>query len=323
MKKNYIIKCFVIEPTSDLQNIFRKLIIEHHFIIDKGWENGPHIKLRGTLSLSDLESVKEKINKHIDKSLTEFDEKLFLHKYTKIADQLGKGPETLFPLIKSKVLVEEEEHIFENKLDDTLFKEINYIFDSYFCNDYFKKTTIYEVIEEILKFSNQLSLYERSGSKDAYNCHLSHFISFHHNLSDKDKYIIEQKFQKDFNNDLKKGVFNVDSTPTLLTINLVHFFNKIKELVEQKKLDFFMPYNKDILKRKLPHASKIHKETFSEKNIHYFLYNEVIIVNRWITNALYKKLLLLGLRNIDRFYLNYVISNLYFSENELKKSIEA
>ena len=79
-----------------------------------------------------------------------------------------------------------------------------------------------------------------------------------------------------------------------------------------------MPYKRKHIDEKMKHASKRHKVTFTEENMNrYFLYDEVLIANRWVMNALYKKLLLLGLSNTDRFYMNYVISRLTYPEYAL------
>lgn len=79
-----------------------------------------------------------------------------------------------------------------------------------------------------------------------------------------------------------------------------------------------MPYNRSYVNEKLRNASERNKITFAEDNIKKYLFNDVLIVNRWVVNALYSKLLLMNFSNFDRFYLNYFISRIEYPLSELE-----
>jgi hypothetical protein len=311
---NYSIKCFAVEPSEKLKNTIIKLVSDYKFMVDKGWENGYHLHLRGTLDEETLPLVVNELKEGVSDSVIHYDENEFTQRYKSTARILRKS-DPFNPIYKGKVTVNAEASIFEKDIEDELFRETNHIFDSYYCSSYFNDNSLYPVIEEMMKFHKMLELYEspESTEKSAYNCHLSHYIAFIHRLNKQDKERIEKQFQLNYERDLKEGLFDFDLSPSLLTENLMNFFHKIRPLIKSKELNFYMPFKRKHIDEKVKHASKRHKVTFSEENMNrYFLYDEVLIANRWIMNALYKKLLLLRLTNTDRFYMNYVVSRLTY-----------
>ncbi|MYL39810.1 hypothetical protein [Halobacillus litoralis] len=316
--ENYSIKCFVVDPSEGLRSTITKLITNHNFIVDKGWENGYHLHLRGELDVTTLQPFVSELEKGVSESLTNYDDSEFIHKYESTARILDSS-KPFNPIHKDKVIVNIENSIFSKDLEDNLFRQTNHIFDSYYCNEYFKENSLYQVIEEVMKFHSSLEEYEERGYLDglAYNCHLSHYIAFINRLNTKEKERVEREFRRKYEKDFEEGLLNFNLGQTPLTKDLMEFFHQIRPLVRKKELNFYMPFRREQLNQKLESASQRHKATFSEDNTHYFLYNDVVIANRWVTNALYKKLLLLGLSNLDRFYMNYVISRLTYPEREL------
>ncbi|TFJ90255.1 hypothetical protein [Lentibacillus salicampi] len=302
----------------NLKNTIMELITDYTFIVDKGWENGYHIHLRGPLDDESLQKIIIELEKGVSDSIIKFDETEFIRRYKSISEILENKTDPFKPILKGKVTVDIENSIFENEMENELFRESNHMFDLYYCRSYFNKNSLYAVIEDIMKFHNMLEAYEEPGSTDAYNCHLSHYIAFNHRLNKQSKESIEKHFKIQFEKELEAGLFEFDLSPTTLTKDLMNFFHKIRPLVKSRQLNFYMPYDRKFIDKKINYGSKRHQETFSKDNMHNHLYNDVLIANRWITNALYKKLLLLGLSNTDRFYMNYVISRLTYSEDELR-----
>jgi hypothetical protein len=319
MMKNYSIKCFVAEPSENLKNTIIKLVSDYTFMVDKGWENGYHLHLRGALDEETLPAVIQELEEGVSDSVTHFNEHEFTQTYQSTAKILRRS-DPFNPIYKGKVTVHAEASIFEKEIEDELFRETNHIFDSYYCRSYFQEQPLYQVIEEAMKFHKILEPYEspEAPEESAYNCHLSHYIAFTHRLNKQDKESVEQQFKTRYERDLKKGLYDFDLSPTDLTVNLSEFFHKIRPLVKSKELNFYMPFKRKHIDEKMKHASKRHQATFTVENMNrYFLYDEVLIANRWVMNALYKKLLLLGLSNIDRFYMNYVVSRLTYPEYAL------
>lgn len=316
----YSIKCFVVEPSEGLKATLTKLVTEQEFMIDRGWENGYHLHLRGPLDDESLPAVLNELKNGISDSLTEYDETVFRKKYESTAKILNRS-NPFNPIFKGTVKAVIENSIFEQELEDELFRKSNHIFDSYYCEQYFKKNSIYDVIEEALKFHSQLEAYETPGTTNIkskpYNCHLSHYIAFTNKLNPQDKESIEKQFKLRFERDLKEGLLDFNLSPTTLTHDLIDFSHKIRPLIRNKQLNFYMPLKRKLMDELLPYASKRHQVTFSEENMRNHIYDEVLIANRWMTNALYKKLLLLGISNLERFYLNYVISRLVYPVEEL------
>lgn len=317
--QNYSIKCFVVEPSKKFKKTITKLISHYTFIVDKGWENGYHLHLRGALCKETLPKVVNELEEGISDSIINYDENEFIQRYKSTAKILRRS-NPFNPILKGKVMVNVEESIFEKDIEDELFRETNHIFDSYYCNSYFDDNSLYSVIEEIMKFHKILEAYEapESVDKSAYNCHLSHYIAFIHRLNKQDKEYIENQFKLKYKSDQENGFFDFDLSPTDLTENLTKLFHKMRLHVQNRELNFYMPFKRKHIDEKLEFSSKRHQATFTEENMRlYFLYDEVIIANRWVMNALYKKLLLLGLSNIDRFYMNYAISRLTYPEYTL------
>ncbi|MED4129122.1 hypothetical protein [Shouchella miscanthi] len=318
--EHYSIKCYVVEPSQELKATIKKLIKNYNFMIDKGWENGYHLHLRGTISRSDLSWMLKELKEGVNGSLTSFDEAEFSRNYQSTATIL-RNAHPFNPIFKNEVIVKEEVLIFNEELEDELFKESNKIFDHYFSEHYFEENALHPIIAEIMKFHHKMKEYEQPETyvveHQAYNCHLSHYVAFINRLNDQDKELVENDFQRRFESDSKEGLLHFDLSPTALTENLLGFFYKLRPLIERKDLNFYMPFDRSHIDEKIEYASKRHQVTFAKENMHLYLYNEVLIANRWVTNALYKKLLLLGLTNMDRFYMNYVIARLNFSEKEL------
>lgn len=316
----YKIRCFVYEPSNKLLTAISNLIFTHHFIIDRSWENGHHIVLRGVLNPRYLSEIATHLERGVKESILEYNEDEFIEKYRSINNLLNKNEEALKTIIKGQVIVEQEEKIFDNAMVDSLFMQINSILDRYFFKFYFKSNSLYKVIEEMWTFHRELEKYEKYGSTDAYNCHLSHYIAFIHKLDEDNKKNIEKKFNEKFLEDYAVGKFNFNTSESRLTNDLIGFYRTIIPLVKEKRLNFYMPYDRNFIENNMEYASSRHQETFSEENIENHLYNDVLIVNRWVTNALYKKILLMKLTNLDRFYMNYSISRLVYPEYELKDS---
>lgn len=313
---NYSIKCYVVEPSEKLKKTIKSLVIDQKFIVDKGWENGYHIHLRGTLEEDALENAVSMLKEGVNESVTEFDVNAFVTQYKKVAE-IVETSSAFEPIIKGDVTVKVENKIFEKPIEDELFREMNYIFDSYFYDNYFKENELYGVLQEAMKFHSIMEEYEVPGSTQAYKCHLSHYVAFTNRLNEEERSTIETQYKEKYERDVKDGLIDFDLTPSTLTENLLKFFHKIRPLVRSKELDFYMPFTREDIDQNIQYATKRHQRTFAKENMHTHLYNEVLIANRWMTNALYKKLLLLGLGNLDRIYMNYVVSRLTYPEYEL------
>lgn len=314
---NYIIKCFVKTPSFELLDTINQLVQEHKFNIEKGWKNGYHLLLRGRLQDELLNVISIKLSEGIKNSENEYSDEDFIQKYEPVNHLLKKGENFLTPIVKGKVIFEKVENFFNNDLEDELFLEVNNIFDRYFFDCYFKDNDLYKIIEEIWSFHTHLQMYVKEDSPNAYNCHLSHYIAFIHKLSTTDKEKIEYQFNQKFMKDGANRQFDFKIITTELTEELLKFYFRIRPLVKEQKLNFYMPYDQAYVDRKIKVASSRHKVTFAKDNMEKNIYNDVLIANRWVNNVLYTKMLLLNFNNIDRFYMNYLISRLIYPSFEL------
>ena len=250
------------EPSVNLKDTISKLIIEHKFIVDKGWKNGYHIHLRGSLDDETLNVIVSEIKEGISDSLTQYKDTEFIKKYEPVAKVLNTS-NPFKPIFKGEVIVNMEDSIYENDIEDTLFREANHIFDLYFCRKYFNENSLYQVIEETMKFHNMLEADEEPESTDAlaYNCHLSHYVAFINRLNEQDKESIEEKFKLKFEEDLEEGLLEFNLSATALTEDLMNFHRKISSLVKSKQLNFYMPFTREHLDEKLKFASQRHQQT--------------------------------------------------------------
>jgi hypothetical protein len=247
---NYSIKCYVVEPSEKLKQTITNLVNNHKFIVDKGWENGYHIHLRGALEEETLENTVSKLKEGVNESVTEFDVNDFVTQYEKIAEVIETSS-AFEPILKGNVTFKVENLIFEKPFEDELYLEMNYIFDSYFCDKYFKENDFYGVLQEAMKFHLKMEEYEIPGSTHAYNCHLSHYVAFTHGLNEEDRATVDTRFKAKYESDLKEGLLDFDLTPSTLTENLLKFFHKIRPLVSSKELNFYTPFNRDIIDKKI------------------------------------------------------------------------
>lgn len=313
----YIIKCFVKEPSAELKEVLKELVLGDLFTIEKGWENGHHLVLKGLLNENTLDSYILKLENAIKSSNFIYSKELFRNEYRIINKLLYPNKSCLSEIFQGEVKYKKVEYFLNNDDEDKLFIQINNIFDTYYYENYFSSNDIYKLIEEAWKFHSFLQKYVNNGLFDAFNCHLSHYIAFQTKLVIEDSNKINEIFHNKYQQGLLEGRFNFNKHPSQLTKNLEPFYNNTKRMVISKKINFFSPYDLSYLEEKIKYASKSHQRTFSEKYIHEFLYNDVLITNRWFTNCLYAKMLLLNFSNLDRFFMNYVISRNEYSHEEL------
>lgn len=307
----YSIKCYVLHPSEELKHQCMELIERHHFIIDKGWENGHHIHLRGKLTEEQVLDYKSKLKKAVNNSISQYDKAAFKKQYTPIMNVLQKEEHSLISIHQNELEVLSESVLFENELYDQLFRKVNHIFDSYFKNSYFHDYSLYDLMGEMSLYHQTLKQFENTEG-DAYKCHLSHYIGFLNGLSEENRLKIKRAFDNRFDDDFAKETVDFPTKSTELIEQLFCFIKDIHDLVDKKQLDFYAPSNREKTLQNIHQFSKRHQLTHSKRNVETFLYNPVIISNRWVMNALYKKMLLLNIKNLDRFYLNYVFARQAF-----------
>lgn len=318
------IKIYVNEnyDNDNLINFLKKLILsEDRLSIKKGWENGYHISLLGDVYTSDIKMITEVLENEIISNPSElYDEDIFKKKYRNVA-LLERKSEKLETIIQNKVVVLNNEHKFDNIEQFYLYLQTHKVFDRFYAHNYWEKNDVVKVSQDIFEFTNSLRELKIELSNgvlisNGFISHLSHFLGFMSSLSPSDKRKVFNAFKNKSKHDLKTISKDYKSG---LTKGLNGIYNIVSMYIEDNKLNFFSPGNKDSYLKNINEASIYHKATFRDSNILELISKDpVLCTNRWVLNVLYEKLVLLNIKPIEKFYMNYLISLFRFKEEDLR-----
>ncbi|WP_066265356.1 hypothetical protein [Heyndrickxia acidicola] len=323
----YEIKCYINEGkynTAVIENV-KHLIKNYNLFLKKSWENGYHISLYGFLDNEKFRSISEKLSKVI-KSFPSpiYDDKEFKLKYYPVAKLLRKT-EALHPIYQNTVCTTkiEDHYIFQNQKQLEVYSAIHNIFDEYYLDRYFKKNDIVSITKDLLTFIKTLPeriLQDKPLMvSNGYISHLSHFIGFLHSLKQEERERIRNEFNIRRDKDLLKLKQN-DTSKTNKTFihNLTTIHRLISNLIEQGFIDFYSPNTLEDVKEKLEFASERHKQVHLESsNKNLIIKDNVLCTNRWILNVLYEKLVLLEIKPLDKFYMNFLLSSVRFTDTQI------
>ncbi|WP_308642175.1 hypothetical protein [Paenibacillus nuruki] len=182
---------------------------------------------------------------------------------------------------------------------------------------------IENIIEDMYPFIDKLPYtilnQEKNLISNGYISHNSHFIGFLNSLKQEQRSTITDQFEQRRSKYIHQFFEKKLENKSLFHQDLEAIFLKITKLVEEKALTFLSPKKVEDITAKLPQYSKKHAEIFgSAELLNQTLYDPVLCTNKWILNVLYEKLVILQIRPIDKFYMNYFLSRLIFEQSSLE-----
>lgn len=298
---------------------------ENNLSLKQSWENGYHICLFGLLEKERAEKIKNQLTllqQNSPKATYDVDE--FKRKYEKVA-RLTHQQAGLEPVFQNTVqlTLKSGYDLFENKEQLSLYLYIHHIFDRYFVSRYFRENDILDIMIQVYPFVVYLpeTSYEDSVLvTNGYTSHLSHYIGLLNSLKPDDRKKVREQFDQRVERDIAifnagKGAGNPDLLKELQSVHQL-----VTQYLEARLINFFSPaqFGKDILPQ-LPKYSERHAPLFREKKYRdQLLYDPVSCTNKWILNVLYEKLVLMNIKPIDKFYMNYFFSRLKYHDSALE-----
>ncbi|MBF0787075.1 MULTISPECIES: hypothetical protein [unclassified Streptococcus] len=198
--------------------------------------------------------------------------------------------------------------------DEEIYKKIRkweIAFDEVFMNHYFLDSV--DDVDIIVLLKEWYANYEQ---EVVINSHISHFWGFFASLNINQKIYIKRLFQnRFFNTILRESVLsNIDIKLLEDDIELL--------LSSHSNFNFFYPTLFSEIKSTINFSSEAHKRTIDTiSKSSEFLRDKIRITNRWGLNILYEKLPLLGLRLLDKYYINYYFS-LTSNEVDIDRSMQ-
>lgn len=323
----YEIKCYSNSTiTPPFINYIRQLISSEKSIsVKKNWQNGYHLHLFGFMNDQKARQIEEDFKKLLsDYPPLKYDEKEFKEKYSKISI-ITAQPEGLDSILQNQVIVKKKktEEDFENEKQLELYLNIHKVFDRQYGEYYFGDMKIENIIEDMYPFIDKLPYtilnQEKNLISNGYISHNSHFIGFLNSLKQEQRSTITDQFEQRRSKYIHQFFEKKLENKSLFHQDLEAIFLKVTKLVEEKALTFLSPKKVEDITAKLPQYSKKHAEIFgSAELLNQTLYDPVLCTNKWILNVLYEKLVILQIRPIDKFYMNYFLSRLIFEQSSLE-----
>ncbi|NDI36717.1 hypothetical protein [Chengkuizengella sediminis] len=323
----YEITCFVNEENTNHQ-VFKTLkhIVqtEKSTTLIKGWQYGYHVKILGFFD-SDKVNKNYKLLSSILKNepTSTYCIDTFKNKYEKVAritNQLHSQQE----IFQNKVKINQIDDCFyfENMDQLKLYIFIHRIFDSFYMERYWKDNNVLTIVHDIYPFVKQLPDKVISESdllySNGYTSHLSHYIGFLNSLKLSDRKRIQQIFKKRIVVDvesLKKG----NDGSSKLVSRLFEVYRLVSKYVDEGLINFHSPYSSNQFNSKVNQTSVRHASIFEDVELkEAVLSDKVLCTNKWILNVLYEKLVLLNIKPIEKFYMNFLISSMRYEEKLLE-----
>ncbi|MGE7752873.1 hypothetical protein [Lysinibacillus fusiformis] len=318
------VKCYINENYDNpcFFDFIRGVISDNNKIsVKKGWEHGYHITLFGEATKKDINMINHTLKKEINARPSElYDEQDFVNIYRNIAKIEKRDGKLDFILQNDLTLNERSVNEFDNQEQYETYIYIHKVFDKFYAYNYWEKNDITNIAKDIYDFTDSLretkiELDYGEVVSNGFISHYSHFVGFIYSLSDDQRKKVINLFKKKSNEDIKR--IKHDSN-NLLTEKLNNIYKLISEHIENDKIDFFSPGGQELYFKNIRQASMYHQLTFKdEKIINFISKDPVLCANRWILNVFYEKLVMLNIKPIDKFYMNYLLSQFRFKENEL------
>ncbi|GAA0362273.1 hypothetical protein [Bacillus horti] len=326
--KLYEIKYFLDEAIhSPVFDYIRHLVtVEEQLSVKQSWENGYHLCLFGYLEeqrCAHITHQLEQIQKVHPSPIYDIEE--FKQRYLKVAKltQAESGLDTIFQN-DVQVLEKNDFYSFENSEQLHLYLLIHHTFDKHFAQNYFIENQILDIIIQLYPFVQALPetmLHKESGlQSNGYASHLSHYVGLINSLKEHDRDKVRARFDAQIQEDLPlfEAQLNKDN-PGLLK-DLMNIYEVVGAYVDEGFINFFSPknYETDIVPY-LHLYNERHSMVFkNQETREKLLLDHVSCTNKWILNVLYEKLVLLKIKPIEKFYMNYFYSSLKYDQAALE-----
>ncbi|QFT90792.1 hypothetical protein FIU87_19280 [Bacillus sp. THAF10] len=292
--------------------------------LKKSFENGFHLSVFGWFTQHEISNISAECTRLLLTHPTEkYDEEAFRVKYKKVAEVALKE-KALEDIHQNKVLVARRADLFgfQNEEQLQIYIKINQIFDRWFRNRYWKKDNhILSITRDIIPFSAYLPdtvlSEEHALYSNGYVSHLSHYLGLLHSLNEKSKQAIIGKFEQAGEKD-RESLMECMEKDNALTRELKVLFQDMEDAVQRDVLNFYSPHDDAHIETKVAASSSRHKAALGTPALsQLILKDSVLITNRWILNVLYEKLVLLNIKPLDKFYMNYLLSTIRFKKEEV------
>ncbi|WP_404445951.1 hypothetical protein LG307_20425 [Sutcliffiella horikoshii] len=292
--------------------------------LKKSFENGLHLTVFGWFTHSQISQISAEFNSLLIAHPTEkYDEEAFQNKYKKVAE-IAVKENVLEEVHQNKVLLTKRKDFynFQNEEQLQIYMKINQIFDRWFVNSYWSKDNhILSITKDMVPFWSYLPdtvlSKEHALYSNGFVSHLSHYLGLLHSLSEKNKQAIVERFNHAAENDRESLIESLDKDNTL-TQELKMMFQEIKDAVNRDVLNFHSPHDDAHIEKKVETSSKRHQLAMGIPELSKLILKDaVLITNRWILNVLYEKLVLLNIKPLDKFYMNYLLSSIRFKKEEV------
>lgn len=322
------IKCFVNENDSNqklIAAIKRIVSNDTHITLKKSWENGYHIEIFGLIEKHCSEQYYAELDSIVKQNPTkEYDPNEFREKYKKVA-VVTKKYDALENVYQNVIFMTRQDnvHPFENMEQLKVYLLINRIFDDNYMQKYFKINKIQTIARDAFEFAQSLPekiIHEEQYiHSNGFVSHLSHYLGFINSLTDDSKKRkVHSMFLEKAQVDTPHLVSN-EATHNDIVSRLNEAHHLISRYVDQGIITFYSPYSKKRFLTNMVHASDRHAAVFNdEATRELVLKDSVLCTNRWVLNVLYEKIVLLGIKPIDKFYMNFLISKFKYEKTLLE-----
>lgn len=317
-----------VDQPSPVMDYVRELVVQEELLsVKQSWENGYHLCIFGVLDEYRIKQIKEELEQ-IQKEYPapEYDVEEFRGRYASVA-RLTNDVAGLGEIYQNDIhLVWPEGHYsFENQEQLSLYLSIHHVFDQQYAGRYFEENEILDIILHMYPFVCALpekELNARSGlHSNGYTSHLSHYVGLLNSLKETDRERVRQRFDTRLQDDriafeTKRGSYGNQ----ILSNELMKIYQLVCSYVDKGVMNFFSPksFEKDI-KPYLHLYNERHASLFqNEEDREKVLTDYVSCTNKWILNVLYEKLVLLKIKPLDKFYMNYFYSRLKYDEAALE-----
>lgn len=283
---------------SDKQIIEYILLKYDGIYMSKDIKDGYNISFNGVKNEKDAVSIKfllDQLEGNYD-----YNKANFHRLYSGINDPNYTGKS-----IQNKVIITVDplERYFENMDQYKLYQYISNKMDLVFFKFYFNN--IGNKKAAILNFTlNQYKKnIEESFFEDLLNSHISHLWAFFSSVSYSEK--------KDFISKLNVENLNKNYIIGKESKIFMEILERTEQMLGEKKINYYSPYDYKKISNYQNFASEEHKYTFFNQEVqNAIFYNKYKIANRWFLNILYKKMLLMNLKLLDRYQVNYALSKM-------------
>lgn len=285
--------------------------------LKKGWEQGFNVKIEGALDVEELYKIKKRLELIIkNHPSTLYDEDLFKKQYKAIAEIEKKSYaiETIYQNC-IQLTSEKSNYNFQNNKQENLYSSISRALDEIYLNYYFNNNLEYlEIAKDLFSIASSLNEYSYAHDgkvldSNGFISHLSHYYGFLYSFSKQKRNEISHKFEEKALIDLEKIKGNYYTKRTEALVALVNNTeNTIQNLIEENHLNFYSPNTEKQFKANMNTASSRHALVFNDATFNEYVINDVILcTNRWFLNVFYEKLVLLKIRPIEKYYINYLL----------------